>query len=40
MINDILNDNDVLIYSTHIKERSIVAESFIRTLKSKVYIKK
>ena len=32
-----LRDNDIVMYSTHNKEKSVVAERFIRTLKSKTY---
>ena len=32
-----LQDNDIVMYSTHIEGKSVVAERFIRTLKSKVY---
>ena len=32
-----LEDNDIEIYSTHNKGKSIVAERFIRTLKTKIY---
>ena len=32
-----LRDNDVVIYSTHNEGKSVVAERFIRTLKSKIY---
>ena len=32
-----LQDNDIVIYSTHNEEKSVVAERFIRTLKSKIY---
>ena len=31
-------ENDIEMYSTHNKENSVVAERFIRTLKSKIYI--
>ena len=34
-----LDDNDILIYSTHSEGKLIVAERFIRTLKSKIYKK-
>ena len=30
-------DNDIVIYSTHNEGKSVVAERFIRTLKSKIY---
>ena len=32
-----LQDNDIVIYSTHNEGKSVVAERFIRTLKSKIY---
>ena len=32
-----LRDNDIVMYSTHNEGRSVVAERFIRTLKSKIY---
>ena len=32
-----LHDNDIKMYSTHNKGKSIVAERFIKTLKSKIY---
>ena len=32
-----LRDNDIVMYSTHDEGKSIVAERFIRTLKSKIY---
>ena len=32
-----LQDNNIVIYSTHNKLKSVVAERFIRTLKSKIY---
>ena len=32
-----LQDNDIVMYSTHKEEKSVVAERFIRTLKSKIY---
>ena len=32
-----LRDNDVVMYSTHNKGKSVVAERFIRTLKGKIY---
>ena len=31
-----LKDNDIEMYSTHNKEKSVVAERFIRTLKNKI----
>ena len=32
-----LYDNDISMYSTHNKGKSIVSERFIRTLKGKIY---
>ena len=32
-----LRDNDIVMYSTHNEGKSVVAERFIRTLKSKIY---
>ena len=32
-----LSDNDIIIYSTYNKGKSVVAERFIRTLKNKLY---
>ena len=32
-----LQDNDIVMYSTHNEEKSVVAERFTRTLKSKIY---
>ena len=32
-----MRDNDVVMYSTHNEEKSVVPERFIRTLKSKIY---
>ena len=32
-----LHDNDIEMYSTHNKGKSLVANRFIRTLKSKIY---
>ena len=32
-----LRDNDIVMYSTHNKGKSVVAKKFIRTLKSKIY---
>ena len=32
-----LRDNDIIMYSTHNEGKSVVAERFIRTLKSKIY---
>ena len=32
-----LDDNDILMYSTHYEGNSVAAERFIRTLKRKIY---
>ena len=32
-----LQDNDIVIYSTHNEGKSVVAERFIRTLRNKIY---
>ena len=32
-----LQDNDIEMYSTHKKRKSVVAERFIRTLRNKIY---
>ena len=32
-----LQDNDIVLYSTHNEGKSVVAERFIRTLKNKIY---
>ena len=32
-----LQDNDIVMYSTNNKGKSVVAERFIRTLKNKIY---
>ena len=32
-----LKDNDIEMYSVHNEEKSVVAERFIRTLKTKIY---
>ena len=34
-----LDDNDILMYSTHNEGKSVVAERFIRTWKSEIYKK-
>ena len=36
-MKSLLQDNDIKMYSTHSKGKSVVAERFIRTLKSTVY---
>ena len=32
-----LQDNDIVMYSTHNERKSVVAKKFIRTLKNKIY---
>ena len=32
-----LDNNDILIYSTHNEDKSVIAKMFIKTLKSKIY---
>ena len=32
-----LDNNDILMYSTHNEGKSVIAERFIKTLKSKIY---
>ena len=34
-----LDNNDILMYSTHNEGKSVIAEIFIRTLKVKIYEK-
>ena len=34
-----LGNNDILMYSTHNKGKSVITERFIKTLKSKIYKK-
>ena len=34
-----LDNNDILIYSKHDEEKSVIAERFINTLKAKIYYK-
>ena len=36
-MNSWLQDNDIEIYSTYNKEKSVVAKRFIRILKNKIY---
>ena len=33
----LLDDNDILMYSFHNEQKSVVAERFIRTLKGRIY---
>ena len=34
-----LDNNDILMYSTHNEGKSVIAERFIKTLKTKIYKK-
>ena len=34
-----LDNNDILMYSTHSKGKSVIAERFIKTLKTKIFKK-
>ena len=34
-----LDNNDILIYSTHSEDKSVIAERFMKTLKAKIYKK-
>ena len=34
-----LDNNDILMYSTHNNSKSVIAERFIKTLKAKIYLK-
>ena len=34
-----LDNNDILMYSTYNEDKSVIAERFIKTLKSKIYKK-
>ena len=34
------DNKDILMYSTHNEGKSVIAESFIKTLKAKIYLKK
>ena len=38
-IQECLDDNDISIYSTYNEGKSVIAERFIRTIKSKIYKK-
>ena len=35
-----LHNNDILMYSTHNKGKSVIAARFIKTIKAKIYKKK
>ena len=38
-MQECLDNNDILIYSTHNKGKSVIAEKFIKTIKAKIYKK-
>ena len=40
LMQEWLHNNDILMYSTHNEGKSVIAERFIKTLKSKIYKKK
>ena len=40
LMQEWLDNNDILLYSTHNEGKSVIAERFIKTLKSKLYIYK
>ena len=37
LIQEWLKNNDILIYSTHNEDKSLIAEKFLKTLKAKIY---
>ena len=37
LIQEWLNDNDILMYSIHIADKSVIAERFTKTVKTKIY---
>ena len=39
LMQEWLDNNDILMYSTHNEGKSVIAESFIKTLKAKIYKK-
>ena len=39
LMQERLDNNDILMYSTHKEGKSVIAERFIKTLKSKIYKK-
>ena len=39
-IQERFDNNDILLYSTYIEDKSIIAERFIETLKAKIYKKR
>ena len=38
-MQELLDNNDILMYSTHDQGKSVIAERFIKTLKTKIYKK-
>ena len=40
LMQEWLNNNDILMYSTHNEGKSVIAERFIKTLKSTIYKKR
>ena len=39
LCKNILDDNNILMYSTHNEGKSVIVESFIKTLDAKIYKK-
>ena len=39
LLQEWLDNNDILMYSTHNKGKSVIAKGFIKTLKAKIYKK-
>ena len=39
LIQEWLDNNDILMYSTHNEDKSVIAERFVKTLKAKIYRK-
>ena len=39
LLQRLLDNNDILMYSTHNEGKSVIAERFIKTLKAKIYKK-
>ena len=40
LVQEWLDNNCILVYSTHNEGKSLIAERFIKTLKAKIYLKK
>ena len=38
-MQELLDNNDILMYSTHNEGKSVIAERFVKTLKTKIYKK-